>query len=117
MGSDLDYLASQQGASFTLCVANTNPLSMAEAYATFAARGVHCESRPVTEIPGKDGSVIETFPAQCDRVLPRPVADAVHDVLRGVPEPGGFGHRAGLALAQPAAAHPCTPNPNNIGRA
>ena len=34
--------------SFTLGVADTSPLEMAEAYATFAARGKHCDSRPVT---------------------------------------------------------------------
>ncbi|HEU4512916.1 MAG TPA: transglycosylase domain-containing protein [Nocardioidaceae bacterium] len=112
MGIDLDDPASQQVPSFTLGVANTNPLSMAEAYATFAARGLHCESRPVTEILGKDGSVVKTFPDQCDRVLRRPVADAVNDILRGVQEPGGFGHNAGLALKQPSAGKTGTINRN-----
>jgi membrane carboxypeptidase/penicillin-binding protein len=36
--------------AFTLGVVETNPLSMAEAFATFAARGVHCPSTPVTEV-------------------------------------------------------------------
>ncbi len=36
--------------SFTLGVADVSPLEMAEAYATFAGRGLHCASRPVTAI-------------------------------------------------------------------
>ena len=36
--------------AFTLGIADASPLEMAEAYATFAARGMHCASRPVTQI-------------------------------------------------------------------
>lgn len=45
-------------------------------------------------------------------MLPRLVADAVNDVLRGVQEPGGFGYGAGLALGQPSAAKTGTTNTN-----
>ena len=41
----------QQVPSFILGVADVNPLTMAEAYATFAARGLHCDARPVTADP------------------------------------------------------------------
>ena len=89
--------------AFTLGVAETNPLSMAEAYATFAARGVHCFSNPLTQIRAPDGDILATSRPQCEQVLRKHVADAVNDVLRGIQEPGGFGHSAGLSLDQPSA--------------
>jgi membrane peptidoglycan carboxypeptidase len=99
-------------APFTLGVTNTNPLSMAGAYATFAARGQYCEPQPVTEILDADGKTLAEYPSTCRQVLPAPVADAVNDVLRGVQEPGGFGHGAGLSLGQPSAGKTGTINEN-----
>jgi membrane peptidoglycan carboxypeptidase len=87
--------------SFTLGIADVSPLEMATAYATFAARGVHCDPRPVAQIEDADGNVLKKYPRQCTQELPGPVADAVNDVLRGVVEPGGFG--AALNPGQPAA--------------
>ncbi|WP_162598749.1 transglycosylase domain-containing protein [Nocardioides gilvus] len=89
--------------SFVLGVANTSPLELAEAYATFAGRGLHCASRPVTSIEDSGGNVLKEYPEDCEQVLSGAVADAVNDVLRGVQEPGGFGHSAGLALPQQSA--------------
>jgi membrane peptidoglycan carboxypeptidase len=102
MGIELNDPDRQQVPSFTLGVMETNPLSMAEAFATFAARGVHCASMPVTELRDS-GSVIQTYPSRCERVLGEHVADGVNEVLRGVQEPGGFGHSAGIALDRPSA--------------
>ncbi len=99
-------------APFTLGVTSTNPLSMAGAYATFAARGEYCEPQPVTQILDSDGEVIADYPPTCRQVLPAPVADAVNEVLRGVQEPGGFGYGAGLALNQPSASKTGTINDN-----
>ena len=57
--------------SFTLGVADVSPLEMAEAYATFAARGLHCDSRPVTEIARPAAaSCSRTIPTQCEQVMP-----------------------------------------------
>ncbi|MDQ4054739.1 MAG: penicillin-binding protein [Actinomycetota bacterium] len=103
MGIELNDPDRQQVPSFTLGVVETNPLSMAEAFATFAARGVHCASTPVTELRDEAGSVVHTYSPRCERVLRTEVADAVNEVLRGVQEPGGFGHGAGIALDQPSA--------------
>lgn len=103
MGIELNDPERQQVPSFTLGVMETNPLSMAEAFATFAARGVHCASMPVTELRDEAGSVVHTYPSRCERVLGKHVADGVNEVLRGVQEPGGFGHSAGIALNQPSA--------------
>lgn len=103
MGIVLDEPDRQLVPAFTLGVAETDPLSMAEAFATFAARGVHCASSPVTELRDEAGSVVRTYRARCERVLDEHVADGVNAVLRGVQEPGGFGHGAGIALNQPSA--------------
>jgi membrane peptidoglycan carboxypeptidase len=88
---------------FTLGIVDTDPLTMAEAYATFAGRGLHCDARPVTEILNSNGKLLKEYPKTCEQVLPRDVADAVNDILRGVQEPGGFGYDAGISLAQPSA--------------
>jgi membrane peptidoglycan carboxypeptidase len=112
MGIRLDDPDNQQVPSFTLGVVDTDPLSMAGAYATFAARGVHCSPRPVVSIEDSHGRVLKRYDDGCRRVLPATVADAVNDVLRGVQEPGGFGYGAGLALAQSTAAKTGTTNTN-----
>ena len=88
---------------FTLGVTSTDPLTMAGAYATFAARGEYCEPRPVNRILSSSGKVIAEYPDKCEQLMPSAVADAVNDILRGVQEPGGFGYDNGLALSQPSA--------------
>ncbi len=86
--------------SFTLGVADVSPLEMSEAYATFAARGMHCASRPVTAILDAAKNTVKEYPSDCNRVLEESTADAVNDILRGVIE-GGFA--SAQALDQPAA--------------
>ncbi len=97
---------------FTLGVTSTNPLTMAGAYATFAARGQYCEPRPVKQILDADGKVVADYAPRCSQVLPTAVADAINDVLRGVQEPGGFGYSNGLALSQQSAGKTGTINDN-----
>jgi membrane peptidoglycan carboxypeptidase len=90
---------------FTLGTADTNPLSMAAAYATAAARGMYCEPHPVTEILDRFGKTAVTVDNDCKRVFPRAVGDAINDILRGVQEsPTGFGYINGLTLDVPSAA-------------
>ena len=98
--------------AFTLGVTDTNPLTMADAYATFAARGVHCDPRPVTAVLNSAGRTIESYPKQCTQVLRTDVADAVNDILKGVQTGNGFGASAGLALNQESAGKTGTTNGN-----
>lgn len=112
MGVELTDPDNQQVPAFTLGVVNTDPLTMASAYATFAARGVHCEPRPVRTVRDRDGELVARYRRDCERVMKAPVADAVNSVLRGVQEPGGFGHSAGISLAQPSAGKTGTINNN-----
>jgi membrane peptidoglycan carboxypeptidase len=97
---------------FTLGITDTNPLTMASAYATFAARGVHCDSRPVTSVMNSAGKELESYPKRCKQVLPSDVADAVNDILRGVQQPGGFGYDNGLELSQQSAGKTGTTDSN-----
>jgi len=96
--------------TFTLGVADVTPLEMAEAYATFAGRGLHCAARPVTEIRDTRKNVVKNYTKECQQVLPSAVADAVNDVLRGVMEPGGFGNNAGINTVQVSAGKTGTTN-------
>ena len=84
MGIGLDDPATEMVPSFTLGVASVSPLELADAYATFAARGLHCDPRPVVSIDDSNGNQLKTYQPQCQQVIAAPVADAVNDVLRGV---------------------------------
>jgi membrane peptidoglycan carboxypeptidase len=110
MGIPLNDPPTEMVPSFTLGVASVSPLELADAYATFAARGLHCDPRPVTSIDDSDGHQLKTYPQQCQQVIAAPVADAVNDVLRGVQSPTGFG--ANLILNQESAAKTGTTNDN-----
>lgn len=74
--------------SFTLGIADASPLEVAEAYATFGARGLHCDSRPVTAIEDAKGNVLKEYKPTCEQVMEETTADAVNDILRGVVESG-----------------------------
>jgi len=90
--------------SFTLGIASVSPLEMAEAYATVAARGLHCDAEPVTAILDEHNKPVKEYGKSCQQVMAQGTADAVNDILRGVQEPGGFGGDAGLGLNIPSAA-------------
>ncbi|GAA2125147.1 transglycosylase domain-containing protein [Glycomyces algeriensis] len=63
--------------TFTLGFDATTPLEMAEAYATVAAEGLHCEPLPVMQVFGADGAELPDAAApQCDQAFPKEVANA-----------------------------------------
>ena len=91
----------QKVPSWILGVSDSSPLELAQAYATFAARGLHCDPRPVTEVLDSQGQPLKEFSTECEQVMPGATADAVNDILRGVMEPGGFGQN--IAIDKPSA--------------
>ncbi|RYB93838.1 PASTA domain-containing protein [Nocardioides oleivorans] len=105
----VDVPVAQQVPSWILGVSDADPLTMAQAYATFAARGLHCDPRPVTEVLDSSGNTLKDFAPTCEQVMPGATADAVNDILRGVME-GGFG--APLAIDKPSAGKTGTTNSN-----
>ena len=85
---------------FTVGVNEIAPLSMAEAYATFAARGLHCSAIPYTQVNDRSGNQLKVKGADCKQAIPKDVADAVTYVLREVvdgKDPGRTGQAMSMA--------------------
>ena len=80
--------------SFTLGVSEVTPLSMAEAYATFAARGMHCDPIIISKITSRSGKELEAPSANCERVISKAVADGMNRLLSRVMTGNGTGTRA-----------------------
>lgn len=97
--------------SFVLGSNEVTPLMVANAYATFAAHGLYCEPRVVTEVIDRDGEEIIVGGPICRQVVTREVADGVTEMLREVidgPLPGRTGGR--MALGREAAGKTGTTN-------
>ena len=88
-------------------VDEVSPLSMAEAYATFAARGMHCNSIAILEVTDPSGNRLPVPQADCKQVLDQDIADGINELLQGVIE-RGTGTRA--AIGRPAAGKTGTTN-------
>lgn len=90
----------RQFKSFTLGVNEIAPLSMAEAYATFAAHGRHCNATAVTKVLDQEGHRIDVPGPDCKRAIPRYVADGVTYLLHQVID-GKLPGRTGEAMHIP----------------
>ena len=98
--------------TLTLGVAEVTPLAMANAYATFAAHGVHCEPRSILEVRDRDQKRLPVPEEKCTQVIDRPVADSVTELLAGVVD-GPIAGRTGSAMSlapQPVAGKTGTTN-------
>src|SRR5262249_7067354 len=62
--------------SFTLGVADTTPLDLAEAYATVAAKGMYCAPLPVTSITDNQGKPVAAGNPSCHQALDPDIAAA-----------------------------------------
>lgn len=90
-----------------------SPLTLAEGYATFAARGKHCEPRAITKATTRNGDELPVSGPECEQAIEPEVADAVNDVLGGVIDgnlPGRTG--AAMSLGRPAAGKTGTSDEN-----
>ncbi|QDP97717.1 penicillin-binding protein [Microlunatus elymi] len=74
--------------SLTLGTAEVSPLSMAGAYATFAAGGIGCTPVIVDQINTPDGKNLTPPDAGCHRVISSGIADTVNDLLSHVIDTG-----------------------------
>jgi membrane peptidoglycan carboxypeptidase len=95
--------------SFTLGSVEVSPLSMAEAYATFAARGIHCSPIIIDTIETRDGKELDAPSAKCKRVMSTSVADGVNKMLVHVMT-SGTGKRAVTSDGRPQAGKTGTIN-------
>ena len=91
-GEDLDPFP-----CFTLGCFDVTTLDMAEAMATFAAHGVHCEVISIAGIKDRYGNDVAVPDAGCKQVIKREVADSVSAILAGVID-GPLGGRTGRAM-------------------
>jgi len=95
--------------SFTLGSNEMSPLSLANAYATFAARGVRCDPIAITGVIDRNGKQLAVPKGRCEQAIRPEVTDVVTDLLRGVmTRADGTGTRA--ALSRPSAGKTGTTN-------
>ncbi|OEJ32609.1 transglycosylase domain-containing protein [Streptomyces subrutilus] len=81
--------------SIALGSAELSPLTMANAYATFANRGVHCTPVAIESITDAHGKALAVPKPKCERAMSAETADTINTLLRGVVD-SGTGERAGL---------------------
>ncbi|WP_326588853.1 transglycosylase domain-containing protein [Streptomyces sp. NBC_01294] len=81
--------------SIALGSAELSPLTMANAYATFANRGVYCTPVAIESITDAHGKALAVPKTKCDRAMSTETADTINTLLGGVVD-SGTGERAGL---------------------
>jgi membrane peptidoglycan carboxypeptidase len=81
--------------SFTLGVADTTPLEMANAYATIAADGKYCKANPVSGIFDRNGATLPFGVPQCSQVVKTEAARAAVDATRCTTGYGAAGASCG----------------------
>ena len=96
----------------TLGSGTTNPMSLANAYATLAASGRYCEPYPITSITTSDKKSIKVPGPQCKQVISADAADGATSLLEGTLQ---FGTAKGNwdVNARPAAGKTGTTEKHN----
>ncbi len=97
--------------SFVLGANEVSPISIANAYATFAAHGLYCEPRVITSVVDRNGGRLPIGQPVCKQAIDREVADGVTSMLREVIDgslPGRTGGR--MYLGRNAAGKTGTTN-------
>jgi membrane peptidoglycan carboxypeptidase len=90
--------------SIALGTQEMSPLTMANAYATFASRGMHCTPVAIESVSRRVGdktSSLEVPKSTCSRAMSENTADTINALLKGVVE-DGTGKKAGLG-SRPSA--------------
>src|SRR5690606_15535637 len=83
--------------AWTLGANNIAPLTMAAAFATFAANGVHCKPVAIDSIKDADGDQLPVPDAECNQALkPEIAATVTYALSRVVSTPGATGNAASL---------------------
>ncbi|MGW6687428.1 transglycosylase domain-containing protein [Streptomyces sp. NPDC054961] len=78
-----------------------SPLTMANAYATFANRGTYCTPVAIESITDSHGKALTVPKSKCDRAMSERTADTINTLLLGVVD-SGTGQQAGLTDRQSA---------------
>ncbi len=104
--------ALSQVPSITLGVQSIAPLTMANAYATFANNGVYCTPVAIESITDSKGKALPAPKSQCSRAMSVKTAHTINTLLRGVVE-DGTGTLAGLKDRDSAGKTGTTDNLND----
>ncbi|MET7733754.1 transglycosylase domain-containing protein [Streptomyces sp. NPDC005402] len=89
----------QQRPSIALGTQEVSPLTMANAYATFASRGMYCTPvaiESITQRVGEKSKSLQVPKSTCSRAMSETTADTINTLLKGVVE-DGTGTQAGLS--------------------
>ncbi|WP_455362604.1 transglycosylase domain-containing protein [Streptomyces sp. SYSU K21746] len=81
--------------SLSLGSTGISPLTMANAYAAFANRGMYCTPIAIQSITTATGKSLAVPKSNCSRAMSEQTADIVNTLLRGVVD-SGTGEQAGL---------------------
>lgn len=74
---------------------NTTPMAMAEAFATIANGGIHCEPIAIDRIVARDGSEVQPPSQECQQAMSSQVASVMQSVLTTVTERNSLNNPAG----------------------
>ena len=96
--------------SMVLGTNQNTPLQIAEAFATLAAGGVHCDPVAILEVTDSAGNDVPVPPSNCAEVLAPEVAAEVTTALESVVQPTATGSNAVLEDNRPAAGKTGTAN-------
>jgi membrane peptidoglycan carboxypeptidase len=88
----------QEFETFTLGINEMDPVTVASAYAVFAARGSYCTPMAITQIIDREGKATKYKP-KCKQVLDEEVADAVSHIMSGVFTKGTMAGVGGIGRA------------------
>jgi membrane peptidoglycan carboxypeptidase len=105
-----DGLPQHEFLPYTLGINEVSPLTVANSYATFAARGIRCNPVAIESITGRDGKPLQVPAADCKQTIKPEVADVVTDMLVSVMQPRGFGFPMNLDSGQVSAGKTGTTN-------
>ncbi|KQV18862.1 MULTISPECIES: transglycosylase domain-containing protein [unclassified Kitasatospora] len=75
-------------ASMVLGTQEVSPMTMANVYATFAARGKYCSPIAVKSVVNSAGTQLPVPQANCTQVMSETTADGINSLLLGVTEKG-----------------------------
>ncbi|MFD9369327.1 transglycosylase domain-containing protein [Streptomyces sp. NPDC060020] len=101
-----------EGPSIALGSEEMSPLTMANAYATFANRGVYCTPVAIESITDAHNKALSVPKSKCDRAMSESTADTINTLLGGVID-SGTGERAGLTDRDSAGKTGTTDNRYN----
>lgn len=104
--SPADVITSQNQASFTLGVAPTSPLELANVAATLASHGVWCPPNPIAAVTDAAGRPVPVPSAPCAPAVSPQVADTEMTGLSKDDQPGGTSAQSAqkLGWSRPTAA-------------